>query len=125
MEQINRMITNICSDKLEQSKIFYTTLLNFEVVFDSDWYLQLRSKEKNFELGIIDSSSEVVPPGLNNPDGVYLTFVVDSADNVYQIAKTHDFEIIQAPEDTFYGQRRLLLKDPNGCSIDVSSLIKT
>ena len=117
-------MTNICSEKLEESKIFYTHLFDFNVDFDSDWFIHLISKDKQLELGIIKRDNAIVPPIAQvNPQGFYITFVVDSADEVFKIAKTQNFEVIAAPKDTFYGQRRLLLKDPNGVVVDVSSPI--
>ncbi|WP_366135948.1 VOC family protein [uncultured Maribacter sp.] len=53
-----------------------------------------------------------------------MTFVVDNTDEIFKIAESEKFEIISEPTDTFYGQRRLLLKDPNGTLVDISSPIK-
>lgn len=52
-----------------------------------------------------------------------MTFVVDNTDKVFEIAKRENFEVLSEPADTFYGQRGLLLKDPNGTLVDVSSPI--
>ncbi len=118
-------MTNICSDNLAESRDFYTKLFDFKVDYDSDWFVHLISKDKKLELGIIDRTNEIVPKGFqNNPQGFYVTFVVDNADEVFKIAESEKFEIISEPTDTFYGQRRLLLKDPNGTLVDISSPIK-
>jgi uncharacterized glyoxalase superfamily protein PhnB len=58
------------------------------------------------------------------PQGFYVTFVVDNTDYIYEIASKENFEIVEEPSDTFYGQRRLLLKDPNGTLVDISSPIQ-
>ena len=123
MKRLNRLLTNICSNKLEESKSFYTKLFDFEVDYDSDWFIHLISKDKQLELGIIKSGHPIVPKDLMEaPSGFYLTFVVDNADAIYDIAqKIEGLSVISPPEDTFYGQRRLLLKDPNGVIVDVSS----
>ncbi|WP_421977327.1 VOC family protein [Roseivirga seohaensis] len=124
MKTINRIMTNICSDNLAASRDFYTKLFDFKVDFDSDWFVHLISKDKNLELGIIDRTNEIVPKDFqNNPQGFYVTFVVDNADEIFRIAESEKFEIISEPKDTFYGQRRLLLKDPNGTLVDISSPI--
>ncbi|WP_244891295.1 VOC family protein [Cyclobacterium xiamenense] len=118
------MMTNICSDKLPKSRNYYTKLFDFNVDYDSDWFVHLISKDKQLELGLISRTSEIVPDGIKNiPQGFYVTFVVENADEVFEIAKKEGFEIISEPSDTFYGQRRLLLKDPNGVIVDVSSPI--
>ncbi len=118
-------MTNICSDNLPESRNFYTKLFDFNVDFDSDWFIHLISKDKKLELGIIDRTNDILPKDFqDNPQGFYVTFVVDNADEIFQIAESEKFEIINEPTDTFYGQRRLLLKDPNGVLVDISSPIE-
>ncbi|UII77839.1 VOC family protein [Flagellimonas sp. HMM57] len=125
MKKINRLMTNICSENLAESRDFYTKLFDFNVDYDSDWFVHLISKDKKLELGIIDRTNEIVPKGFqNNPQGFYITFVVDNTDEIFEIAASENFEIVNEPADTFYGQRRLLLKDPNGTLVDISSPIK-
>lgn len=125
MKKINRLMINICSDKLTESRDFYTKLFDFKIDYDSDWFVHLISKDKQLELGIIDRSNEIVPKEYQNfPQGFYITFVVDNADDVNDIAIKENFEIVEKPSDTFYGQRRLLLKDPNGTLVDISSPIQ-
>ena len=124
MKKINRLLTNICSKDLSASKNFYTRLFDFNVDYDSDWFVHLISKDKNLELGLIDRTHEIVPQSYQTPPaGFYITFVVDNADELFETAKTEGFDILEEPSDTFYGQRRLLLKDPDGTLVDVSSPI--
>ena len=123
--KIKRLMINICSEKLTESRNFYTTLFDFNVDYDSDWFIHLISKDKKLELGIINRSSEIVPEDFQtDPQGLYVTIVVDSADEVFKVAKREGLKILKEPEDTFYGQRRLLLIDPNGTLVDVSSPIE-
>ena len=118
-----RILTNICSDDLRGSKEFYVNLLGFQVKYDSDWYVQLCSpKDAEIEYGIIQRDHELVPKEYQNvPNGMYVTFVVDDVDVVYGRAVDMDVPIIQEPRNEFYGQRRFLIKDPNGCLIDICS----
>lgn len=125
MQKINRIMANICSDNLRESRDFYTKLFDFTVDYDSDWFVHLTAKDKELELGIIKRTNEIVPKDFqNNPQGFYVTFVVDDVDEVFKVAEAEKFEIISEPTDTFYGQRRLLLKDPNGALVDISSPIE-
>ncbi len=122
---MNRIMTNICSDNLTKSRNFYTKLFHFDVNYDSDWFVHLISKNKKLELGIISRTNDIVPKEFQkNPQGFYVTFVVDNVDEIFETAISEKFEIISEPTDTFYGQRRLLLKDPNGALVDISSPIK-
>jgi len=118
-----RILTNICSDDLQESKEFYVKLLGFQVKYDSDWYVQLCSpKDSEIEYGIIQRDHELVPKEYQNtPNGIYVTFVVENVDVVYGMAVDMGIPIIQEPRNEFYGQRRFLVKDPNGCLVDVCS----
>lgn len=118
-----RILTNICSDDLQKSKDFYVELLGFKVKFDSDWYVQLCSPtDSDIEYGIIQRDHELVPEEFQNvPTGMYVTFVVEDVDVTYQKALEMNIAIVQEPRNEFYGQRRFLVKDPNGCLIDICS----
>ena len=118
-----RILTNICSDNLQQSKEFYVNLLGLNVKYDSDWYVQLCSPiDAEIEYGIIQRSHDLVPTQYQQkPTGMYVTFVVDDVDVAYQKALEMGLKILQEPRNEFYGQRRFLTEDPNGCLIDICS----
>ena len=123
--KINRLLTNVCSKNLDESKHFYTSLFEFKVDYDSDWFIHLISEGRQLELGIIAANHEVVPiKARGRTSGVYLTFVVEDVDELYIKAQKLKFEIIQSPETTDYGQNRMLLAAPEGTVCDVSSPMK-
>ncbi len=118
-----RILTNICSDNLQKSKSFYVELLGFKVKYDSNWYVQLCSTENDeIEYGIIQKDHELVPEEYQQkPNGMYVTFVVEDVDLIYQRALQMNIKVLQEPRNEFYGQRRFLTQDPNGCLIDICS----
>lgn len=121
--KINRILTNLCSADLPASKKFYTTLFDLTVAFDSDWFIQLVSENSGLELGIIQADHELIPQQYQGrPAGLYVTFVVDDVTEIFEQATALGYDIVQPPEMTSYGQRRLLLKDPAGILVDVSSV---
>ncbi len=123
--EIKRLLTNICAKDLEESKKFYTSLFSFNVDYDSDWFVHLISEGRELELGIILEQHEIVPAeAQGSVSGVYLTFVVEEVDALYQKAKELGCNIQQPPEITFYGQKRMLLVAPEGTVCDVSSPTK-
>lgn len=124
METINRLLLNVLSDDLEASKAFYTTLFDFEVDYDSDWFVHLISTSHQLELGIMSINSTILPKGIQpQPRGFYLTLVVSDVNAVFEVAKNQELDVLSEPEDTFYGQRRLVLESPEGSIIDVSAPI--
>ena len=50
-----------------------------------------------------------------------MTFVVPDVDAVFNIAQRMQLSILQEPKNEFYGQRRFLITDPNGCLLDICS----
>ncbi len=122
---INRLIANICSDQLTASRDFYTGLLGFSVAYESDWYVQVTAPQApHLELGFIRRDHELVPePYRTLPQGMYLTVVLDGVDAIYSKAQAMGLEVLQPPQDEFYGQRRMLIADPNGLLLDLSTPI--
>jgi len=122
----NRLLYNILSKDLPATARFYTLLFELQEQFAANWYIQLVQKEKGLELGILQYNHALVPPAFQNAtaSGGYLTFVVNNVDQVHQQALDLGFEVVQAPQDTDYGQRRMLLKDPNGLLVDASQVIE-
>ncbi len=118
-----RILPNICSDDLQKSKKFYVDLLGFKIKYDSDWYVQLCSPEDSeIEYGIIQRDHELIPDQYQQkPTGMYITFVVSDVEVTYKKAVDMGLNIIQEPRNEFYGQRRFLTQDPDGCLIDICS----
>ena len=68
---------------------------------------------------------ETIPSGVSgHPAGAMLTFVLDDVEATYHQAIAMKAEIIQEPTDLAYGQRRLMLRDPVGTVVDISSPIR-
>ena len=125
MNEINRLLINICSDDLIRTKEYYMLLFDFAINFESDWFIHLISQKSKLELGIIQRSHDMVPEECySTSNGSYLTIVVENVEDIYKLALEQKFAILKEPEDMFYGQRRLLLQDPNGVVLDISAPIK-
>ncbi len=121
--KINCIITNLNTHDLTASKAFYTRLFDFTVNYNSDWFVQLLAAGgEGLEIGLIKSDHELIPMAFRGqPNGMYITLVVNDAVRVFAEAQRLNHTIVQEPELTFYGQMRVLLKDPAGVLVDVSS----
>ncbi|MFD8103393.1 VOC family protein [Nocardia fluminea] len=119
---ISQSFVNICSDQLSTTRDFYVDLLGFQVSFDSDWFVQLRANDSGATIGIMARDHELVPEQARGAaSGSYITIVVDDVESVFARAKDLSVPISEEPKDLFYGQRRMLVIDPNGVLVDVSS----
>ncbi len=80
---------------------------------------------KGLELGLLQHDHSIIPKTIRSmPTGVIITFVVEDSDVVHQKAMSMKTEIVEEPTDMPYGQRRLLVKDPEGTILDISAIIK-
>lgn len=121
--RIKRAFPVILSDNVPATRDFYMKLLGWRMDFDSDWFVHLRSHESSdVELGIMQVDHELVPAAFRKaPTGVTVTIVVDDVDAVFGRARSEGVAIVEEPRDLFYGQRRMLVTDPSGTLVDVSS----
>lgn len=126
---VSRAFANVLTDDVAGTRDFYVGLFGLTVAFDSDWFVNLTSNSPNAEgstptseLGIWRRDHELIPAGFRNtPSGTVLSFVVDDVDAVHAEAQHQGLSIVAEPRDLFYGQRQLLLTDPNGALVDVST----
>lgn len=120
---ITRGFPNIIAADLAATKAWYIELLGWAVEFDSDWFVHLRAPDApGVELGVINAAHEIVADVVEpHAGGAMLTFVVDDVDDVHRKAVKLGYEILQEPRDLFYGQRRMVTRDPSGTIVDISS----
>ena len=120
---VQRAFVSILSDSLPETRDFYTSLFGWRVDFDSDWFVHLQAPDNaTIELGIIRRDHEIVPAtATGTPEGVLLTIVVEDVDALHARCEARAVEIIEPPRNLFYGQRRMIIRDPNGTLVDVSS----
>lgn len=120
---MDRAFTNLLSQNVEVAAGFYQQLLGMKRHFESDWFIILvHPNMPGFELGILAQDHEIVPNHLRGKhSGLMLTFVMADVDNIHLKAQKLGADILQAPTDMPYGQRRLLLMDLDGVTLDVSA----
>ena len=120
---VQRSFLTILSADIAASADWYRGLFGYITEFDSDWFVHLRDPENpSLELGLLDIAHDVSPMAQRDrPVGAMLTLVVDDVDAIEAQARLHGVEIVEPPTNLFYGQRRMLIRDPDGQLLDVSS----
>lgn len=118
-----RNFYSVFSTDLTHTKDWFVSLFGYRVEFDSDWFVHLQdASNESIEVGIIARDHEIVPGQFKaDPAGGMLTIVVEDVDALHQQATASGYDIVEAPRNLFYGQRRMLLTDPDGLLVDVSS----
>lgn len=119
----SRIIFNILARDIEETARFYETLCGLERLYTSDWYIVLTPNgELAYEIGIIDEVSQFVPKAARGMfAGGYLTLVVDDVWQVHTKAAEMGVDIVSAPGATEYGQTQMVIRDPNGIVVDIST----
>lgn len=124
--KITSLYPVICTDKMAESKAFYLNNFPFEVTFESDWYVSLRSNgERPFELAILNYRHETIPEGFKKPltGGLLVNFEVEDVDSVYRTFRDASLPIHLELRSEDFGQRHFITSDPNGVLIDVIKVI--
>ena len=58
----------ICTEKIEASRDFYTNHFDFEIVFEADWYVSLKSRQNPaYELALLDVNHASLPVAYRQP----------------------------------------------------------
>ena len=122
---MNSLYPVICVESTAVAKKFYTSLLDFNTVFELDWYIQLQSPaDKNLQLAFVLRNHASVPMQFRQPpNGVIVTVEVDDVDTLYQKALDMQYDIALELKDEDWGQRHFMTVDPDGLLVDVVKMI--
>lgn len=117
-----KMNAGIITDKLSETKEFYTKVLGFGVTFENEFYLLMHTPGKQAELSFLlpehSSQQPLFQPAFAGK-GVYLTIEVEDVDAVYKELKQKNVKIIIDIRDEPWGDRHFAIQDPNGVGIDI------
>lgn len=119
-----KMNAGIITNKIEETKEFYTKNLGFGVTFENEFYLLLHTPNKEAEISFLLPNHPSQQSLFQKPflgEGMYLTIEVDNVDEVYKEFKEKGMEISIDLRDEPWGDRHFAIKDPNGIGIDIVS----
>ena len=119
---IQRCFVNLLVTDPPGAARWFIDLLGWEIAFASDWFVHLRAPDaEGIELGLLRGDHEIVPSDARGTGGAMVTVVVPDVDAVHDAAVERGDDVIEAPRDLFYGQRRCVVRGPEGHVIDISS----
>jgi catechol 2,3-dioxygenase-like lactoylglutathione lyase family enzyme len=112
----------ICTDRLAESRAFYTGLFGFEVTFEADWYVSLRRPgPPACELALLDHTHPTQPEPYRAPvRGLLLNVEVEDVDAEWRRLVLDGglrAELDLRSED--FGQRHFIVAAPDGVLVDV------
>ena len=114
--EIRRIIPNISSTKMEESKDFYTNFLGLHIVMDMHWVLTFGSSSNpTAQINIVKSENSFI-----SNDHVTISIEVSDVDSLYEKAKALGYEITYPLTNETWGPvRRFWVKDPNGITVNL------
>lgn len=117
----NSIYPVIGTDQIAVSRDFYTSHFDFEVVFEADWYVSLRSRSNPaYELALLDYRHSSLPEAYRQPArGVLINVEVTDVDEIYTQLTENGLPMILELKSEDWGQRHFITRDPNDILIDV------
>lgn len=112
---VRRVVPNVKSDRLDESRGFYGDLLGLDVAMDLGWIVTFASPTNpTAQVSIVreDASATVHP---------HLTVEVADVDAVHAAAVARGLRIAHPLTDEPWGVRRFFVVDPNGLVVNVAS----
>lgn len=117
-----KLNAGIVTEKIAESKAFYTKTLNFGVTFENEFYLLLHTPDQKHNIAFLLPEHPSQQPLFHQPyagTGMFLTIEVDDVDKMYGKLKQTGAEIKIDIRDEPWGDRHFAVQDPNGIAIDI------
>jgi len=112
----------VITPKLEECRNFYAKYFGFEIVFEADWYIQLKHPN-GIELGFMKPNLANQPAFLHdgyNGKGVIITYDVENVGTEYEKAQEREgIKIVFPYTEEEWGQKHFILEDPAGMFVDI------
>lgn len=117
-----KLNAGVITEKLAETKAFYTNTLGFGVTFENEFYLLLHTPNKEAEISFLLPNHPTQQPLFHKPfqgQGMYLTIEVDDVDKLYSELKKKGVSIEIDIRNEPWGDRHFAIVDPNGVGIDI------
>jgi uncharacterized glyoxalase superfamily protein PhnB len=101
----------ITTNKLAETRAFYTTHFGARVAFDCGWYINLQFGDSSVSLQFMSPQHGQVAC---NPSGLTYNFKVADVDMEYARLVTEGLQPLAAPENHPWGDRAFAVQDPSG-----------
>ena len=112
---IRRIVPDIASDRIEESRAFYVGFLGLEMAMNMGWIMTFVSPTNpTAQVTVVERKGSSEP----HPD---MTLEVSDVDAVHRRALDRGLDIVYPLTDEPWGVRRFFVADPNGVVLNVMS----
>jgi catechol 2,3-dioxygenase-like lactoylglutathione lyase family enzyme len=124
-----RLNAGIITDKMEETKKFYTEKLGFLIIWEADWFLLLSTPNREDTISFLASNHPTQSlENFRKPftgGGVFLTIELEDVDSYYKQIKSKGIDIALDIRSEEWGDRHFAMIDPNNIGIDFVTHTKT
>ncbi len=116
-----KLNAGIVTQKLAETKAFYTQMLGFGVTFENEFYLLMHAPGGGSEISFLLPDHPSQQPLFHKAypgQGMYLTIEVEDVDRLYKELKNKGVQMEINLRDEPWGDRHFAISDPNGIGID-------
>ena len=115
-----KLLPMFVTDKLAETKAFYTEKAGFTITHDLDGYLSVHyGDEDGPELAFAASETEVMGKlPLFRGEGIIVSIPTPNADRKATEMASHGVKLMGEPETRPWGWRSFMTADPNGVILD-------
>lgn len=116
-----KLNAGILTEKIAETKAFYTENLGFGVTFENEFYLLIHTPDESAQLSFLLPNHPSQQPFFHAPfqgQGMYLTIEMEDVDQLYKSLKDKGIPIKVEIRDEPWGDRHFAIEDPNGIGID-------
>lgn len=117
-----KLNAGIITEKLTETKEFYTKVLGFGVTFESEFYILMHTPNHQAEISFLLPNHPTQKPIFQKAfsgNGMYLTIEVANVDQLYDEIKKKGIKIEVEIRNESWGDRHFAIVDPNGIGIDL------
>jgi len=112
---IKRIVPNISSDRMEESRKFYADFLGLNLVMNREWILTFASSSHPaVQISIVKKDN----PNTADTD-ITISIEVEDVNTLYAKAIALGYKIAYPITNEPWGVRRFFVKDPNGVIVNL------
>jgi catechol 2,3-dioxygenase-like lactoylglutathione lyase family enzyme len=104
---------------------FYVQHFGFQPRLELDWFTTLTHEDRPYELGFVRADHDTVPAGYRGrrTQGLIIGLLVPDAEEVDARLRTAGVRVVLPLRDEPFGQRHVMVADPNDVLVDVVQTI--
>jgi len=118
---MNLVSVRLITDDLDRLVTFYETITGLTADRPAPVFAEIRTPNGTLALGH-SSTADVFGPGSVRPadnGSAIVEFLVEDVDAAFAAFPTDEIEVVQAPTTMPWGNRSLLLRDPDGTLVNL------